>query len=182
MSFLHAHKETLDAIKSWLSVITILCAAGYSAIEYLEHKEAQRVERSLSYVQDYRSGNIAKAKLALNQLLQSRQESLIQLLSTEQDPEVLKRLYTQKILSMTKQSEPQTQLEIAFSYFEEMAICIEKSLCDHDIIMSFFQNEVRSLFNAYYPYICSLRKQWNNPDVYIKTERQFINSQSNICR
>ncbi|MDH5516930.1 MAG: hypothetical protein OEY36_03795 [Gammaproteobacteria bacterium] len=130
-------------------------------VEYAEHKQAERVQRSLESVKNYRSGDIANAKLSLNLLLQKNQNQLIKFLG-EQNSDVLKKRYADYILSLTDNTEVQRHLEIAFSFFEEIAVCIERDLCQHDVVISFFLNDARLLFNAYWPYICALRRQWKN--------------------
>lgn len=182
MRILTANKSVADALNSWLGVIAMFCGGAYALLEYIEHKQSVKVERSLSYVEDYRGGSSADAKLYLNQLLATNQDMLTQILSKEYSNNTqLNTAYNDFIIQITKDSTVQRNLEISFSFYEEVAICVERKLCDGDVVQSFFVDDAKALFNAYYPYICSLRKQWKNNNVYAKTERFYVNSQKNIC-
>lgn len=182
MNLLIANKNIADALKSWLGVLTVFLAGAYSLVEYIEHKKSVRVERSLSYVEHYRDSNTSEAKLALNQLLADQQQSLSEILTTNHESEKqLNHAYNRFILSITRQPSVQKNLEIAFSFFEEAAICVERELCDTEVIQSFFLNDAKSLFNTFYPYVCSLRKQWKNNTVYLKLENFYVQSDKDIC-
>ena len=182
MKILLANKGIAEALNSWLGVVTVIAAGAYGLLEYIEHKQGVRVERSLSYVESYRDGNAANAKLSLNQLLADKQEELATLLNTGYKKESdLNRAYADLILQITSKPSVQRNLEIVFSFFEEVAICVERELCDHEVIQSFFTNEVRGFFNSFYPYVCSLRKQWKNNTVYLKLEKYYVQTENNIC-
>lgn len=182
MKILTENKGIADALKSWLGVVTILFAGIYSLVEYIEHKQSVMVERSLDYVGDFRGGDASNAKLSLNQLLADKQQELAHILNqTYKDESALNESYKKFILQITNKAETQRNLEIAFSFFEEVAICVERNLCDHEVIESFFINDAKSLFNSYYPYICSLRQQWKNDTVYLKLERFYIKPVKDIC-
>ena len=182
MKNLTENKGIADALKSWLGVLAMLCAGVYSVVEYIEHKKSVKVERSLSYVQDYRGGDVADAKLSLNQVLADNQGALQQVLSDKYDnEEALNNAYNKLILKMTGKPTTQRNIEIIFSFFEEVTICVEKELCDKEVIQLFFNNDAKSLFNSYYPYVCSLRRQWKNDTVYLKLEKFYVQSTKNIC-
>lgn len=183
MNLLIANKNVADALKSWIGLVTIFLAGAYSLLEYIEHKQAVRVERSLSYVEHYRDSNTAEAKLSLNQLLADQHQPLAKLLtSTYENKQALNTAYQEFIISITKPPAVQRNLEITFSFFEEAAICVERELCDQEVIQSFFLNDARSLFNSFYPYVCQLRKQWKNNTVYLKLERFYLSSNKDICQ
>lgn len=177
------NKEFAEAISSWLTIATVLTAGFYGVWEYLDHKSTVRVERSLAYVESYRSGYVSKSKLALNQLLADNEETLIAILKDEHlsDTERDTR-YRSHILTMVSPALNRQNLEISFSFYEEIAICAERELCDANIIRSFFTADVTGLFNSYAPHVCSLRKQWNNDFVYKKIESFFLSPKSDICQ
>ena len=176
------NKGLADALKSWLGILTIFIGGAYSILEYIEHKQAVKVERSLSYVGDYRRGEIANAKLALNQLLADNNNDIVKILSHEyKNQEALNKAYDNFIIKITNQSVIQRNLEVMFSFFEEAAVCVDKKLCDRDVIKIFFNDDAKSFFNAYYPYVCRLRRQWKNDTVYLKVEKFFVQSLIDIC-
>lgn len=181
MSFIVTNKDKLDAIKSWLGVITIVLGGCYTVLEYVEHKQSVKVQRSLSYVEKYRSSNTAEAKLSLNQLLIDNNEQLNNLLLKKYENSVdLAEAYNLFVLDIVKPSLIQRNIEILFSFYEEVAICVERGLCDNEITQSFLSNDAKTMFNSYYPYICRLRKQWKNNSVYLRTQQYYVGTK-NIC-
>lgn len=182
MKLLTANKAIADALKSWLGVVAILLAGAYSLLEYIEHKQAIKVERSLSYVEYYRDSSTTEAKLFLNQLLADNHQKLVSVLNAKYDDEKnLNNSYNKFIVSITDKPSVQRNLEIAFSFFEEVAICVERELCDKQVINSFFSNDAKALFNSFSPYVCSLRQQWKNNTVYLKLENFYVKPDKDIC-
>lgn len=183
MNSLIANKNIADALKSWLGLVTIFLAGAYTLLEYIEHKQAVRVERSLGYVEHYRDSNTAEAKLSLNQLLVNNQQTLITLLNNKYtDESELNNAFNKLILAITETPDVQRNLEIVFTFFEEAAICSEHQLCDKEVIQSFFLNDAKSLFNSFYPYVCQLRKQWKNDTVYLKLQNFYVKPGKDICQ
>lgn len=182
MKILTESKGLADILKTWLGILAILFAGAYSLLEYIEHKQTVKIERSLEYVGNFRSGSTAEARLSLNQLLTDQHQTLSNILSNKQSSQKqLNHAYSKFILQLTMTPLIQRQLEVVFSFFEEVAICVEKELCDKEVIESFFTNEARALFNSYYPYVCSLRRQWNNKTVYLKLENFYLKKSDDIC-
>jgi len=182
MKLLTANKAIADALKSWLGVLAILFAGAYSLLEYIEHKKAVKVERSLSYVEHYRDSSTTEAKLFLNQLLADNHQKLAQILNAKYDNETaLNTAYNSFIVKITNKPSVQRNLEVAFSFFEEVAICVERELCDQQVIHSFFSNDAKALFNSFSPYVCSLRQQWKNNTVYLKLEQFYVQPDKDIC-
>jgi hypothetical protein len=182
MKILTTYKNIAEALNSWLGVLGVIVAGLYGLLEYIEHKQAVRVERSLAYVEKNRTGSTGEARLFLSQLLAKNQQSLLDILSQSGQTEAeLSKAYNDFIVQMAKSAEAQRKLEISFSFYEEIAICVERELCDREVIMSFFGNDAKSLFNSFYPYVCSLRRQWNNNTVYLKTERFYVQTTTDIC-
>ena len=182
MKILTESKGLADALKTWIGILAILFAGAYSLLEYIEHKQTVKIERSLEYVSNFRGGITAEARLSLNQLLTDQSQALSKILSNNHlGKKQLNQSYNDFILRITKSPQIQRNLEVVFSFFEEVVICVEKELCDKEVIQSFFSNEARALFNSYYPYVCSLRKQWNNKTVYLKLESFYLNKSDDIC-
>ena len=81
MKILTTNKGVAEALNSWLGVMGIIFAGAYGLFEYIEHKQAVKVERSLAYVEKNRTGMAGEARLFLNQLLAKNQQPLIDILS-----------------------------------------------------------------------------------------------------
>ena len=181
MSLVTSNKALLDGIKSWLGVITVILGGCYSVFEYIEHKQAVKVQRSLAYVEKYRSGDTADAKLSLNQLLIDNTNDLNALLVKKYaSNDELSKAYHSYVLNITKPTSTQRNIEVLFSFYEEVSICVERHLCDDEITQSFLANDAKTMFNSYYPYICHLRKQWKNDSVYRKTQMFYL-GKDDIC-
>ena len=81
MKILTTYKNIAEALNSWLAVLGVIVAGLYGLLEYIEHKQAVRVERSLAYVEKNRTGSTGEARLFLSQLLAKNQQSLLDILS-----------------------------------------------------------------------------------------------------
>lgn len=58
-------KSITDFLTSWLTVITLFSAAVFGILEYVDHKQGVRVQRSLDYVERYNKDLYLKVRVSL---------------------------------------------------------------------------------------------------------------------
>ena len=178
MKRFEAYKPVADFITTWFKVIGTVCAAFYAVVEYVQHQQSVQVERSLAYVERHHKGNTFTAKRNLSQALFESSDQLTILLGAGNlSPEQLNDQYSEFMTALVVSKSLNADIETLFLFYEEVAICVERDLCDAEVIEEFFGGQARKMFNSYYPHVCYLREQWNNPRLYLSVQRFYTGEQ-----
>lgn len=177
-------KQLNELITTWIGIITALSAitAGlFSANQYLDHKQAGNVERTLGYVQRFNDGGYAEAGQILDGAIHQNYEPLSHILK-DSKPAELEKKYSAFILDLLDQEQRYLQLTKVFSFHQELIQCIDAEICEADISRHFFANNARDLIRTFYPFICSKRAKWNDPSAYARLVEFYNGSGDDICQ
>lgn len=152
-------------------------------VEYLDVKQEKRVERSLAYVERYGDGDYANAAMMLDEAIDNQFAELNLLLSdTALSTAELGEVYGEFIMKLFKDTELRRAMNSVLRFHEELAQCISNDLCDREVSMSFFSNNVGDMLRTFYPYICDKRSKWNDPGAYQSIEHLYLGeSETDIC-
>lgn len=177
-------KSLSDFISSWLGIVAVIAAGLFSAVQYLEHKQSVKLERTLTYVQRYNDGDYVNSTQQLEAAVHSHYSELTAiLLNTDYSPEQLEQQYSQFILKVLEKDQLYLQLSKVFSFHVELIQCINAGLCTEDVSRTFFSNNARDLIRTFYPFICSKRAQWKDQQAYASI-LDFYNGNNNqeLCK
>ena len=167
--------QIAEVAGTWVAAISVVIGGLFGIYQYLEHKSAVRVDRSMAFVERYQGNSTlvaARVKITqsqekhtgeLNQILQDPALSAVQL-STKYENEIIKQIEEEKLNGA---------LEQLFTFYEQIILCREMELCDEDVAKQFFDTNAQDLVNTYYPYICKIRSEWHNPKQYQKITELF---------
>lgn len=155
---------------TWVAALAVVIGGLFGIYQYLEHKSAVRVDRSMAFVERYHGNSmLVEARLKINESMAKRTAQLNQIL---QDPAIkaedLAARYENEILKQINEDQLVGALEQLFTFYEQIILCREMDLCEENVAAQFFDIDAKGFVNTYYPYICNLRKEWHNPTQYIK--------------
>jgi len=54
-------------------------------------------------------------------------------------------------------------------------------LCEDFVTEKFFNTDGRALMRTFYPYICNIRKEWNNAEQYVQVVTYYLGENVDIC-
>ncbi|NOQ89884.1 MAG: hypothetical protein GQ549_02950, partial [Gammaproteobacteria bacterium] len=80
MSMQENSKSITDFLTSWLTLITLVSAAIFGVLEYVDHKQGVRVQRSLEYVERYNQDLYLNLRNRLADVLELEDKALIETL------------------------------------------------------------------------------------------------------
>jgi len=155
---------------TWVAALAVVIGGLFGIYQYLEHKSAVRVDRSMAFVERYHGNSmLVEARLKINESMAKRSAQLNQIL---QDPAIkaedLPARYENEILKQITEDKLNGALEQLFTFYEQIILCREMDLCEEDVAGQFFDIDAQGFVNTYYPYICNVRKEWHNPKQYKK--------------
>lgn len=168
---------------TWLAAIAVVVGGLFGVFQYLEHKSAVRVDRTMAFVERYHSdGLLMDARLKISNSTTQHVEQLKIMLT---DPSIsldnLPKLYNQQIIEIVEQDSLAGPLDQVFTFYEQIILCRELELCDLTVTAQFFDNDALGFVNTYYPYICDLRAQYNNPEKFLRVTNFYLPSSDSIC-
>ena len=172
-----------ETIGNWFMAIMVIIGGLFGLYEYTEYKATLRVDRALEFVNSYQSNDhVVNARTKISATVEKRLPEISQVLSNPSlDADELAQAYHDAIMTIVEEDGLSAPLEQLFTYYEQVLLCREMELCDETVLENFFDNDAGSYSRTFYPYICALRKDWNNPDVYMRVAEYYMGSSDNIC-
>jgi len=169
-----ATKLRTETIVPWITVVGLFAGGVYSLIEYQDHERERRIETTMGYVSRYMAPPLSDHRATLLKKWQLHETELLTILkNTALPPEELSRQYSAKILSMVTSEELALPIQEMVLFFEQLANCVTLRLCEQDAVNSMLAAQAQEFLHQYFPYICYLREQWNDPSIASQLERVF---------
>lgn len=168
---------------TWVAAITVVLGGVFGVFQYLEHKSAVRVDRTMGFVERYHSdGLLMDARLSITNSMNLHVDDINRLLTNSAiKPENLAKTYNDEINKIVEQDSLSGHLEQIFTFYEQIVLCRELILCDKPVAEQFFDTDAKAYIRTYYPYICAVRKQWNNPSKFARVVDFYIPNGGSIC-
>lgn len=175
-------KSITDFLTRWLTVVTLVSAAVFGVLEYVDHKNDVRIQRSLDYVERYNQDLYLSLRNRLNDVLEQESGRLIATLVDDSlSAEEIQRRYFEFINEMIVTHNLKSDLRRLLGFHEEVVLCVNAGLCDADVVRSFFSVDAQELFRGFYPYVCAQRDQWKNPTIASQVENFYIGDDADTC-
>lgn len=176
--------QLAEVAGTWIAALAVVIGGIFGVFQYLEHKDAVRVDRSMAFVERYHSdGLLMQARLKITHSMTMHIDEINQLLTdASKSPDEISNQYTTLI---NKQIELETlsgHLEQIFTFYEQIILCRELKLCDSSVAEQFFDTDGRAYIRTFYPYICNIREKWNNPDKFNRVLNFYVRNNKNICK
>jgi hypothetical protein len=180
-----AAKTRTDAIVPWITVFGLIAGGVYSLVEYRNHERDRRIEATMAYVTRYMAPPLSDYRAVLVKRWQAHEADLLAVLKNSSlTPAELNRQYSAGVLAMVTADELALPIQETVLFFEQLANCVTLKLCESDAVNSMLAGQAQEFLHQYYPYVCHLRQEWNDPAIARQLEQVF-NAQSmgkDICR
>jgi hypothetical protein len=163
---------------TWVAAITVVIGGLFGIYQYLEHKSAVRIDRSMAFVERYHGNSmLVEARLKITESIYNNTDHIKKILENpELKPESLPAAYNSEILKLIKKEKLASSLEQLFTFYEQIILCRELGLCEEEVSKKFFDADAQDFISTYYPYICNIRQEWNNPAQYKKVTEFYVSS------
>lgn len=141
-------------------------------------------DRAMDFVDQFNStGQILDARNRVSEATNKNMEAIAGVLrDPDLDEQQLAVAYNDAILQMIDEENLDTPLEQLFKFHEQVLICREMQLCDEQVISGFLDNEAGSFTHTFYPWVCRVRADWNNPTAFQRVLDFYVEGNSaTVC-
>lgn len=175
--------QIAEVAGTWLAALAVVIGGLFGVFQYLEHKSAVRIDRTMAFVERYHSdGLLLEARLKISNSMKRRVGEINELLTDPAiKPKNLAQKYNSEINRLIETDELYGSLEQILTFYEQIIMCRELNLCDVAIAEQFFDTDGKAFIRTYYPYVCQLREQWNNPEKYELVLAFYVGNSKTLC-
>lgn len=183
MDPLEAKLQIAEVVGTWTAALAVVIGGIFGVFQYLEHKEAVKIDRTMAFVERYHSdGLLMEARLKITDSMNAHVDTLNNLLTDPNiKPDELASKYNLSISKIVEQDALFGPLEQVFTFYEQIILCRELKLCHHNVAEEFFDVDGRAFVRTYYPYICNIRAQWNNPTKFERVLSFYVSNSDSLC-
>ena len=176
--------QVAEVVGTWVAALAVVIGGLFGIYQYLEHKSAVRIDRTMDFVERYHgSGVLVEARLKITASMSGRTSEINRILQDPNiAPEALPKKYNEQILKIVMEDELSSSLQQLFTFYEQIVLCREMELCEEKVTQEFFDVDARGFVRSYYPYICHLRQEWNNPKQYERVTHFYGGNSGDICQ
>ena len=145
--------------------------------------ETAQVNRAMEFVDQYNgAGQLLDARNRVSEATNNGMDEIAQVLrNPDLSEQELATAYNNTIVNMVEEENLATSLEQLFKFYEQVLICREMRLCDEDVLAGFFDTDAGGFTRTFYPWVCRVRADWNNPgafegvmDFYLEADSQAV--------
>ena len=168
-------KDLSEAILAFLTATGLLIGGGFALMEYLEHKKQLQIETSMKFVSRFQDDHFLKSRQKLRRTWDDAYPQITSILLAKNVPqETINRNYYEFVNEHITKQGLQSDLELIMEFFQETTYCVGAKLCAKDVITEFWGREGEDFVSIYYPYICELRRKWNDDSIGEDIQKFFI--------
>lgn len=175
--------QIAEVAGTWTAAIAVIVGGMFGVFQYLEHKSGVRVDRTMAFVERYHSdGLLMEARLKLSNSMAQRVDEINQLLTDPAiAPNQLVPRYNERIVQVVKEDDLEGSLQQILTFYEQIILCRELELCESEVAEQFFDTDGKAFVRTYYPFVCKIREQWNNPEKYDRVLAFYVRNSEDVC-
>jgi hypothetical protein len=173
-----AAKEWTQIFTSWITVVGLVGGGIFALAEYQGNKKDTRIQRSLAHLGKFASKEISEARVAIALRQDAKVNRLREiLLNRETSQEERNAAYyifvVHELVAHGTTDGIQDKIYLVLNTLEEAIICGEQGLCDEATLRAGFFDYGQGFVRTYTPYLCYLRRAWNDPALGRRAEAYF---------
>ena len=164
-------KTVSDILIAWIGVLSLIIGGTWTAHQYLDKKEQQRVQQTLKYVHQFNTGELHKAQ---------RQNTLFWKKNTKYLKSVPDEKLKASVLSLIlggKTDNVEQDIWLIIDFYESISTCVEENICKKDSALAFFGERGLRTYNQHIHYINYVRDpKGMNDGKYAQAFLKFVKS------
>ncbi len=183
MTELEVKMQLAEIIGTWVAAVAVVVGGIFGMFQFLEHKSALRVDRTMAFVERYHANNLlVEARLKVTDVMSRRVEDINNVIkNSDIAPDELARKFNAEVVKIVKEESLSGPLEQLFTFYEQILMCRKMELCEAEVAENFFDSDGEAFLLTFYPYICHIRSEWNNPTQYEKVMNYYIGKNLKVC-
>jgi hypothetical protein len=171
-------KEWTEVLTAWLQVLGLFAAGIFALIEYQGQKYASKVQRSVEYLAKADSEVLTEARVKISQNEQAKfprlQKILLDKALTQDETNTAYfQFVVDELVRYNEEPGLKTEFSLLLGFLDQGVICSQEGLCDEATIRSSLSDFGKNFVRTYTPYLCYLRRAWNDPSVGRRVEKFY---------
>ena len=141
--------QLAEIIGTWVAAIAVVVGGIFGMFQFLEHKSALRVDRTMAFVERYHANTLlVEARLKVTDVIARRVEEINNILKDPNDiaPDDLASMYNAQVVQIVKEESLSGALEQLFTFYEQILMCRKMELCEAEVAENFFDTDGLGLF------------------------------------
>lgn len=126
--------------------VSFLIAAPYAMVQYINARDASRVEQTISMFKLYNSTPYSTYREKITNSLAQNKDKILVASKNVDDFATLQ-------FEMLKQDKVETELLLLLDFFDGVAVCVASELCDNDTAIRLFKPRATDVVVNFYQYI-----------------------------
>ena len=161
-----AAKNRTEVIVPWLTIFGLVSAGVFTIVEYRSKQDDDRIALTMQYVSRFMDPPLSDHRVALSKAWNANEVNILGVLRDKTlDQKALGHAYRDTILKIVSADSLQLPIQEQLLYFEQLNECVRLGLCDDGVARTTLGLRAREFFRQFYPYICALRSDWNDPTI-----------------
>jgi hypothetical protein len=146
-------------------------------------QDPAKVDRAMEFVDRYSADSLLEARARVSEATANAMDSIAGVLRNPDLTELeLEQAYRDTILEMVAQESLSGSLEQLFNFYEQVLTCYEMKLCDEQVLTGFFESDAGGFSRTFYPWVCQVRADWNNPAAFERVLDFYLEGDSaTVC-
>ena len=165
---LEKHKNTIKSIADLSTIVQSLAATVtvigivFIGLEYSAQQKTNREAKAFELYQHFNKDNFMKIRDELEKNFYTK------FIAKDNLKNLSEKEYNEK--SSWKNKDEYIKIIRVTKFFEQVATCVQKELCDEEAAMTLFGTEAQEFFETYYQFFSWHRKRNGNKDLGVKLE------------
>lgn len=171
--------KAAELIVSVITIISIIVGGIFAMVQYLEHKKELKIKHTLEFVTKFNSDKFMDLREKINNVWNDANPVMVKILTKDKTPEA----YEGFVVALVKKYKIHSEIDNIMTLFEEIAICSIENICDKQTVNKYFYDDGKIFFRKFYPYVCDLRKKWNDKKIWYKAQEFYSdNTLGTLCK
>ncbi|MDP6406001.1 MAG: hypothetical protein QF797_12415 [Alphaproteobacteria bacterium] len=163
-------KETTERLAPWFTLGVAIIAGLLAWLEYREHIDARRTDKTLEYVERYQKDPIFKASNELRIIMLHETETKnsgfrkitkkIKSSMTPGERTAIRKEIFSYMVNLVEKKKMQKYVMIMLDFYTTLSICASKNICSPNLVSSYFGKDLIGFINGYCPYLKKLESTW----------------------
>ncbi len=130
--------------------ISLLFAAPYALYQYMQTRDASRVEQTLTLFKQYNSAPFINYRADISKALIKNKDKISKSVDNVEEFGALQ-------LQIVREGDIEPELLLVFDFFDSVAVCVVNHICDDETTIQLFKPRALDIYLSFYQYMVAQR-------------------------
>ncbi|WP_156374478.1 hypothetical protein [Pseudorhodoferax sp. Leaf274] len=142
-------KVLTEVLVPWVGVVALIVGGVFGLWQYAGKLHGDRVERTMKFRDEFRTGNVAEASAKVAETWTTRQLALA---SKLRDKNTTRAVFATYVADVLQEAQSRSALLLVSEFYDDLAVCVKEGVCDKGTAKTFFAEGARLTYNLHEGY------------------------------